>query len=255
VRINALFSDQEAGGVVVSGEVRSPGVYSIRRGETLSQLLKRAGGLTDQAYPYGAVFTRTRVKEAEQEELKRATQQLNSAMASALLSKRDVKPEAAAAVQALSEKISSAEVVGRVVVEADPAVLQAKPHLDTVLESGDRIFLPKRPNYVLLIGDVLNPTALQFAPDKKVGEYLREAGGVQSTADKGRIFIVYPNGKALPAHTSKWGFGSGSRIPAGSAIVIPKDPMPFDTMSFVRDMTQILGQIAISAASIAVISK
>jgi polysaccharide export outer membrane protein len=255
VRINTQFSDQEPGGVLVSGEVRWPGVYSIRRGESLSELLKRAGGYTDQAFPYGAVFTRARVKEAEQEGLKRAAQELNSAMASAMLSKRDMKPESVAAAQALSVKISDAEVVGRVVIEADLHKLAAHPELDTVLESGDQVFIPKKPNYVLLIGDVLNPTALQFTSGKKVGQYLREAGGIQSTGDKGKVFVVYPNGAAKPVHTSSWGFGSSASIPPGSTVVVPKDPMPFDALSFTKDITQILSQLAISAASIAVISR
>lgn len=251
VRINPLFSDQEQGGVLLSGEVRWPGVYSIRRGEKLSELIERAGGLMDQSYAYGTVFTRERVKVAQQEGMRRVSRDLDSALASASLGKRDLDPGVLTAAQLLSEKIAKADVVGRMVIEADPDILKAKPALDTVLEPSDRIYIPKRPNYILVIGDVLNPAALQFTPGKKVKDYLRESGGVQSTGDKGRVFIVYPNGEAKPIKVA----GANMPVPPGSSIVVPKDATPFDSMTFIKDMTQILSQLAISAASVAVISR
>lgn len=251
VRVNLLFSDQEQGGILLTGEVRWPGIYSIRRGEKLSELIDRAGGLTDQSYAYGTVFTRERVRVAQQEGMQRVSRDLDSALASASLSKRDLDPGVLTAAQTLSEKIAKADVVGRMVIEADPDILKAKPTMDTVLEPSDRIYVPKRPNYVLVIGDVLNPSALQFMPGKNVKDYLRESGGVQSTGDKGRVFIVYPNGEAKPIKVA----GSNMPIPPGSSIVVPKDATPFDSMMFIKDMTQILSQLAISAASIAVITR
>ena len=87
-------------------------------------------------------------------------------------------------------------------------------------------------------------------------EYIREAGGVLPTADDDRIFVVYPNGVARPVKLSSWGFASdASMLPPGSSIVVPKDVEPIDTMQLVRDITAILSQLAVSAASIAVISR
>ena len=100
------------------------------------------------------------------------------------------------------------------VVEADPRVLEIRPDLDTILEPGDSIFVPKRPNYVLALGDVNNPGALQFVAGKSAQSYLREAGGTLSTADDGRAFMVLPNGMAQPVRSSGWGGSSATPPPA-----------------------------------------
>ncbi len=255
VRVNTLYSDQEPGGVQISGEVRWPGVYTIRKGETLSGLIDRAGGLTNQAYPYGAVFTRNRIRAEQREGLQRMARDLDSALATAMLAKRDMSADVLMAAQELSKKMVSAPVAGRIVTEADPDRLAANPELDTVLEAGDRLYIPQRPSHILLIGDVLNPGALQFVSGKDARSYIQEAGGIQSTADKGRVFVVYPNGVAKPVRISSWTGVSDVPIPPGSSIVVPKDATPFDTITLVKDLSQILSQLAISAASIAVISR
>ncbi len=140
------------------------------------------------------------------------------------------------------------------VIEADPAVLRVRKDLDTVLEPGDRIYVPKRPNYVSVVGDVLNPGSLQFIPGKSVKEYLGEAGGLQKSADKKRVFVVYPNGAAEPASIGAWNFSS-TLVPPGSTIVAPKNATPLNFLKLTSTLTQIFSQLAVSAASIAVISK
>jgi len=255
VRFNSLFVGQEPGGVLLSGEFRRPGVYTIRRGEKLSELIERAGGLTEQAYPYGAVFMRERVKKAQQLGLKRTERELNLGLATAALKHRELSGDVLVAAQQLAAKISSVEMVGRVVIEADPRVLAVRPDLDTVLEPGDRIFVPKRPNYVLMLGDILNPGALQFMPGKTVREYVEEAGGIQKTADDERIFVVLPNGVAKPVRFSSWGFSDDVMVPPGTSIIVPKDVEPIDTIMLVKDLTEIFSQLAVSAASLAVISR
>ncbi len=255
IRLNTVYRAEEGGAVLLSGEFKHPGVYSIKRGEKLSELIERAGGLSDQAYPYGAVFTRNRVKEAQQAGLQRTARELNAGLATAALKNREMSADVLMAAQKLAESIATVDMVGRVVIEADPRVLAERPDLDTTLEGGDEIHIPKRPNYVLLIGDVLNPGALQFVAGKSVKAYLREGGGIQSTADDDRIFVVYPNGAAKPVKLSSWGFNTGVMVPPGTAIVVPKDVQPIDTLNLVKDISTIIGQLAVSAASIAVISR
>jgi len=253
VRFSARQIDAEPGTVLIAGEVRFPGVYTIEKGETLLSVLERAGGLTPEAYPFGAVFTRERVKQKQQEGFRRTARELNNALALAAL-KRDTRGEALTAAAQLARSFATIEAAGRIVIEADPTVLRAHPELDTVLEAGDTLYIPKRPNFVLVIGDVLNPGALQFSPDKTVEDYIDEAGGFQLTADKGRAFIVYPNGVAQPVHVSSW-LRESITVPPGTTIVVPKDVDPLKTLDLVRDITQVLSQLAVSAASIAVISR
>ena len=126
IRFNREFTDRDAGPVLLSGEFVRPGLFDIRRGERLSEVIARAGGLTSQAYPYGAVFSRERVKRAQQAGFQRAQRELTSA-ATFAAAKRGVDPAAVIALQQITRELNSVEAVGRVVIESDPTVLQVKP--------------------------------------------------------------------------------------------------------------------------------
>ncbi|MFC7049681.1 SLBB domain-containing protein [Emcibacter nanhaiensis] len=252
VRVSSLFSNFEPGAVLLSGEFREPGVYTIRKGEKLSDLIVRAGGFTDQAYPYGAIFTRKRVKEIQQAQLKQAAQSLQSAMVSASV-KKNVDADSLMAAQTLTDQLTSAEVIGRVVIEADPVKLLLDPSKDIVLEAGDALYVPKRPNFIVTVGDVLNPSALQFVPGKGVAQYLDEVGGFTRSADEDRVYIVYPNGVARPVNLSSWGGDNDLSVPPGTAIVVPTDFSPYDTLTLVKEIGSIVSSLAVSAASLAVI--
>ncbi len=251
VRVNARFTDREFGPVVLSGEVVRPGVYTVRRGEQLSEVIRRAGGLTRQAYPYGAIFTRERVKRAEELALRRAAREVSAAL-SVVASKSSVRPEQIASLTQLAERLDTAEAFGRVVIEADPTVLQVRPEVDTVLEGGDRLLIPKRPNFVTVAGDVLNPSSIQFQSGATVGDYIRRVGGLQVAADDDRIFVVLPNGEARATDASFWNHDA-VQIAPGSTIVVPRDPKPFDLVELLKDITPILSNLAVTAASLAVI--
>lgn len=252
IRFNAVFTDRDSGPVLLVGEFIRPGLYEIHRGERLSEAIARAGGLTEKAYPYGTIFTRERVRRVQEIGFRRAARELNSALAVESV-KRGINPAAALELQRLSQDLLAVEALGRVVIEADPTVLQVRPELDTVLEPGDRVLMPKRPNFVIVIGDVLNPSALQFHAGTTGDGYIRQAGGFQNSADEDRVFVVFPNGVASPLAVTPWNFNP-VQIPPGSTIVVPKDPVPFDFRTFVREGTQILSQLAVTAASLAVIS-
>jgi protein involved in polysaccharide export with SLBB domain len=251
IRFGAVFSDRDVGPVTLAGEFLRPGTYPIRRGERLSEIIARAGGLTQQAYPYGAIFTREGVRRAEKLALKRLARELNAA-ATVAAANRGIDGSAIAAFSALSKEIENAPAIGRVVMEADPTVLQIRPEFDIVLQPGDRLIMPKRPNSVLVAGDVLNPGAQQFVSGTRVDQYIRRAGGIQQSADEGRIFIVLPNGEAQPTSVNAFNF-TKTTIPPGSTIVVPKDATPFDLFTFTRELATVLSQLAITAASLAVI--
>ncbi len=253
LRFNAVFTDRESGPVELQGEFVRPGSYEITRGETLSSVLRRAGGLTEQAYAYGAIFTRESVRRAEQQGFARAARELNASIA-ATVAKGDERLTDLVLLRQITAELSNVPAVGRIVIEADPTVLQVRPELDSVLEPGDRIFVPKRPNFVSVIGDVLNPGALQFSPGKTADAYISQAGDFQRSADEDRVFVVLPNGSAQPLSLSAWNFTS-VRIPPGSTIVVPKDPAPFNLLKFSTNITDLISKVALTAASLAVISR
>ncbi len=254
IRFNAQQPLFEGSGILLSGEVARPGLYAIRKGERLSELLARAGGLTSYAYAYGTVFTRRSVKESQEEGFRRTARELNNSLLAIAARSTETSSDGITGAAALIQTLAQAEAPGRMVVEADPRVLELRPDLDTILEPGDSIFVPKRPNYVLALGDVNNPGALQFVAGKPAGNYIREAGGTLSTADDGRVFMVLPNGTAQPVRTGGWGGGSGATPPPGTTIIVPKNIDPLYRLSVFRDITTIIAQLATSVATVAVLA-
>ena len=259
LRIPRGFGDRDIGPVTLAGEFLRPGTYDIRRGERLSELIGRAGGLTPQAYPYGAVFTRESVRARQQEgftrtarELEQGLMQVAAGQAVAGLRGSSDLGGAITAGRELAGTLRQTRAAGRMVVEANPVVLAGRPDLDVLLEPGDLIAMPKRPNEVTVVGSVLNPGSLQFASGWRAADYVRATGGQQRFADPTRAFVVLPNGQSTPAGLGAWQMG-GTPVPPGSLVVMPQDPSPYETWGFMRDATQVLSQIALSTAALAVI--
>ena len=260
VRLRPVFSDRDQGQVSVAGQVRFPGTFDITRAERLSSLLDRAGGLTDEAYPYGAIFTRRRAAVAEREANLRAARELESRASTP--SPLTLSPSAdqgiAQATQfasTLAQQLRSAPVLGRIAVTADPAILRVRPELDVLLEPGDSLYIPKRPSIVTVSGEVLNNGTFQYESGLTVRDYLERAGGTTQGADEGRTFIVLPDGTARTVAENWLSFNTAAVIPPGSTIIVPRDLQPFSLGPFVANITQIVSQLAITAASLVVINR
>jgi len=254
LRVNPAFATLETRAVTILGEVRRPGAYDVLRGETLSSLINRAGGLTEEAYPAGAYFTRESERRREKERYQQAARELDNGIVLLLQKGDPIRQEEVALARQLSAQLRGIDPPGRMVVEADPAVLRQRPELDVLLESDDRVLIPKRPLTVAVAGEVMAPAALQFRPGKTAADYLREAGGPTRGADDGRAFLVLPDGRAQPLSLSSWNH-TVAAVPPGSTIVVPRDPKPFDTLEFTKNLGGILGSLAITAASISVIGR
>ncbi|HXZ68280.1 MAG TPA: SLBB domain-containing protein, partial [Alphaproteobacteria bacterium] len=151
IRFRDVYSDRDAGQVVLRGQVRFPGSFDILRGERLSSLLARAGGLTDISYPAGAVFTRESAARAEEDGYRRAAEELEREF-TVLVSSSDqatsVSPQGVQFIRETIERLQTAQGVGRISVDADPVSIAAHPSRDMVLEPGDFLFVPRRPNSV-----------------------------------------------------------------------------------------------------------
>ena len=257
VRLRPVFSDREQGQVRVTGEVRFPGDMDITRGEHLSSLLQRVGGLTDQAFPYGAVFTRRRAAAAEREANLREARQLEAQIANASLNTTAPSDQTGGGplLLSLAEQLRTTPALGRITMTADPALLRVRPDLDILLEPGDRLFIPKRSSTVTVSGEVLNSGSFQYESGLTLDEYIDGAGGTTSGADRDRIFVVLPNGTAVPVAENWLSFKTTNLIPPGSTVVVPRDLRPFNLSQFLKDATQITSQIAITAASFVVLNR
>ena len=253
IRVRQVFSDRSGGGnVTVAGQVRYPGTFDITRGERLSSLLARAGGMTDESYAYGSVFTRVSAAQAEAEGNSREASELQAGIAAAITNP-SLNASALGYLQSLVTTLKQQPALGRITVTADPAILSVKPDLDVILEPGDFIYIPKRPSTVAVSGEVLNAGAFQYRPGLGVDDYLAMAGGSNDAAETSETFLVMPDGRARPASGGMFSFMSNSPIPPGATIVVPPDPAPFNTMVFLTSISQIVSQLAVAAASLAVI--
>jgi protein involved in polysaccharide export with SLBB domain len=257
INVRPVFSDRVGESITLSGQVRYPGTYEVTRDEKLSSVIARAGGLTDEAYPYGAVFTRQSAAVAESQANQREAMMLNNAIATAStqVTSSTMPPPNLSYVATLVSTLQHQPVIGRISVAIDPAVLLAHPDRDPLLETGDAIYVPKRPYTVAVTGEVLNAGAFAYKPNMSLDDYLDMAGGETDAAEDSMTFVILPDGTAVPSHSSWWSFGGGTRIPPGSTIVVPRDPQPFNLTSFLAIYTDILSKVAITAASLAVIQK
>ncbi len=246
VRVNQKFHKIAGNSILIIGEVEHPGYYDLMPGDKMSDLIVRAGGLRDHAYPKGAIFSRESERRAEEARFRAAARDLERALAVAMETP-DKAPDATQLAMArdLAAELRQVEAAGRITVEADPVVLAAQPALDMLLESGDRIYIPKRPLTVRVNGEVLSPAALQFRQDKTARDYIAEAGGYSFHADQSRAFVLYPDGSARPLGRNRW-HHNAIMIPPGATIIVPRDPKPFDFIESARDISQILSNLAIT---------
>lgn len=248
VRVNQAFKRVEDKSVTLLGDVNHPGKYDLMPGDTLLKLIERAGGLSDQAYPAGAIFSRKSERVAEEARYRAQAQDLEMKLAIALGQQDDdKKPDMAqiGATQSLVGQLKNAQALGRITVEADPGILMQDPEQDILLESGDKIYIPQRPMTVRVAGEVLSPAALQFRRGKTPRDYIGEAGGETYFADSDRTFVIQPDGSAKPLRVSSWNH-SPTFITPGSTIIVPRDPEPFSFIDGAERISQILANLAIS---------
>lgn len=250
IRVNQKFRKTDEKTVLIIGEVLHPGEYDILAGDKVSNLIERAGGITEQGYPEGSIFSRESERKAEEIRFRTAAHQMEQRLASAI--ERDKNPPDSTQIQMvrdLAKELTNIQAVGRITVETDPATLKTNPELDMYLEKGDRIYIPKRPLTVRVSGEVLSPASLQFRKDKNPLDYIHEAGGFTYHADKDRSFVLYPDGSAEPLRVNTWNH-TPIFIPPGSTIIIPRDPKPFDFIESAKDIGQILSNLAITSVFI-----
>ena len=235
--------------VWVSGEVAFPGSYPIEEGEKLSHLIERFGGFLVDAYLPAAVFQRSEIRELQAEQLERMADQLDAdlarlsvpdprGMSGTEVSRRQAALESGAQ---LSEELRNTVATGRMVISLRLADELRGTDQDLVLTDGDALHVPKKPDFVMVMGQVNNQTAFQFERRKNAGHFIGLAGGITKFGDRGKTYVVKADGSVM--------MGTRTRIHPGDVIVVPENLDRFDGMQFLLDMSQILYQLGLAAAS------
>ncbi len=241
--------------VQLLGEVRFPGTYPVRKGETLRSLLERAGGLTDLAFPEGSVFTRTTLKERERQQLNDLTQRMQTDLAQlSLMAAQSTTSNAAAALtvgQSLLAGLRSAEPVGRLVINlGESATAASGSQEDIVLKNGDRLIVPRITQEVTVIGEVQSTTSHLYSSGTSRNEYIEMSGGTTQRADKGRTYVVRANGSVVAGSGSAWFSRANAEIQPGDTVVVPLDIDRLPALPTWTSITQILYNLAVAVAAV-----
>ena len=257
VSIRQLTGWEDIGAsVTITGEVAHPGTYGIQTGERLSSLLKRAGGFRDTAYPAGAILERVQVRklgEQARQEMIRRIETTPITFTAGVLSTQDQADLQKAAEQQRDQVLAALRThsaSGRLVIrissdigkwENTPADLEMRP--------GDTLTIPKRENFVLVSGQVYNQTAISYTPGKDGGWYLRQAGGVTRSGDRGAVFVVRANGSVV-GRANNWITGNTLtiRMRPGDTIIVPEKGIGSQVWKNLIAAAQIMSSVAITGA-------
>ena len=240
---------QENVKVTLKGEFKFPGTYTIRRGETLSNLLERAGGFSDFAEQNAAIFTRLSVKQQEQQQLARLATELRRDVASK--SFQDSVSSSSLSydeMDKLLNDLASVEALGRLVIDL-PLIQNNQQTL--VLQDGDTLYVPSKRDSISVVGEVNYSTTHLYKAGISVDDYLELSGGLKERADDDRIYIIKANGAVTIPNSGNW-FAPGNEqmLEPGDTIVVPMDAGHMDKLTLWSTATQILYQLGVAVAAI-----
>ena len=254
----------EPGTIELAGEVRFPGKYPIHQGETLSSVLQRAGGLTDLAFPGGAVYIREELKKREKEQIDLLANRLQSDLAAlsleAAVSSSGASSTAATgnATQALvvgqqlMSGLRDTKPVGRLVIDIDRVNKGGAGVPDDVMvRNGDQLLIPKKTQEVTILGEVQSPTSHVYESGLTRDEYIARSGGTTQKADRRRIYVVRANGDVVSGDRTGWFRRSRSaEIRPGDTIVVPLDTERVRALPIWQSVSTIIYNLAIALLAV-----
>ncbi|TYK66356.1 SLBB domain-containing protein [Colwellia echini] len=234
--------------VELRGEFVFPGKYTVRRGDSLADLIVKAGGFTKFAHEDGSVFTRVQLREIEQQNLLKLTADLRIEMASKSMTDKDYS-QSYAEVQQMLADMANVQPVGRLVIDL-PKIMTDKNY-DVLLEGGDVLYVPTKKNSINVVGQVQVTSSHMYDVNLSADDYLAQSGGSKKRADEGRIYIISANGSIKMMNSGNW-FTSdaGDNLKPGDTIVVPLDAEYMNNLALWTSVTGIIYNSAVAIAAI-----
>ncbi|MEQ3511934.1 SLBB domain-containing protein [Pseudoalteromonas sp. BZB3] len=236
--------------VNLAGEVRFPGTYTVNRGETLYDVIERAGGLSAHAEPKAAIFTRLAIKKQEQAQLSKLSDELRREIASKSF-QQSVGGGSSINYDEMSRLLSdlaNVEAVGRLVIDL-PDILQKEEFL--ILQDGDSLYVPGRQDSISIIGEVNYSSSHLYKAGVSIEQYLELSGGIRDRANEEQIYVIKANGAVFIPKSSGWfSVNYQSQLEPGDTIVVPMDPSHMDNLTLWNTATQIFFQLTAGLAAI-----
>jgi protein involved in polysaccharide export with SLBB domain len=256
LNIKEVTAWREQETVTLTGQVRFPGTYSVRAGETLKSVLLRAGGLTPYAFARGAVFTRRELRDREQKELDMLAVRMQNDIAMVALegsvANQNGAASALSAGQSLLTQLRQAKAVGRLVIDLS-AILRApigSPY-DVILRDGDHVIVPKFQQEVTVIGEVQTVTSHLYRPGLSRGDYIAMSGGFTARADRNRVYVVNADGSVVANSGGGWFRNSrDAHIEPGDTIVVPLNAEHIPPLPLWLAVSQILYNVSIGVLAV-----
>jgi polysaccharide biosynthesis/export protein len=216
--------------ITIKGEVKHPGTYGIKPGEKLSSILERAGGFQSDAYPYGSVLQRSSVREVEAKAQNSMIMRLKAQRENIELLPVTTNDQILARDTALQQwqttldQLASNPPVGRVAIRISGDIPKwSNTSSDIEVRTGDILTVPKKPNVVMVSGQVYNPTAVAYRPGKSAAWYLSQSGGPTQLANKKAIFVIRADGSVIGSKNSMWaGQSLSASLRPGDTVVVPE---------------------------------
>ncbi len=252
------------GNIILAGEVRFPGKYPIHRGETLSSVLRRAGGFTDLAFVEGSVYIREELKQRERDQIEILANRLQDDLTSLSLSVVSSSTlsgnangaaggaQALAIGQQLMTQLRQLKPVGRLVIDVN-RVMKGQPGVsdDVLVRDGDKLLIPKQTQEILILGEVQSPTSHVFEAGLTRDDYLAKSGGITQKADRKRIYVVRANGNVVSGERRGWFRRSQSvEMLPGDTIVVPLDTERVRALPLWQAVTTILYNLSVGIFAI-----
>ncbi|MCF1428905.1 MAG: SLBB domain-containing protein [Shewanella sp.] len=238
---------QDYKSVEIRGELKFPGVYNIRRGETLADIITRAGGFTEYAYLPAAVFVRESIRKQEKLEIKKLADQLRRDIATRGVSK-DGKVVNYNDAQLMLTDIENIEPVGRLVVDL-PAIAMGVKQADLQLQDQDVLYVPSTRQTVAVMGEVQHAATHRYKKGLTVDNYLDMSGGSRRRADDDRIYVLKADGSVMLPSGSLW-FSNRDELIPGDTVIVPLDTEYKDNLTLWSQVTQIIYNTAVAVATI-----
>jgi protein involved in polysaccharide export with SLBB domain len=253
--------------VRVGGEVNAPGVYRMNPGETLRDVVQRAGGLTPNSYLFAAELKRISTRDVQAKQLKSSVERMraelsfeasnSSASMPAIAAAQSNVPTAESQIQMRAQEhlldlLATAEPSGRIVLGIKPGAISVEDLPNLAVEDGDDLMIPALIASVQVTGEVYNPSSLRFQDEKRLINYLHDSGGPNRTADVSRIFVIRADGTVV-ARQNRHTLGGGNfekmvLMPGDAIVVPPKLKKRNPIWDYVPAITQTLSQAALLGA-------
>ena len=237
VSVPKAINTAVSGFINLSGEFLIPGDYAFSKSETLSEIIAQAGGLSDTAYPLGAVLERESIKAQEKESNNILAGQLEASVLTLAQSDIEGVGDQIKAVLGFAQQLRNLPTTGRMTIN----IMDTNDNF--YLQDGDKLMLPKRPSHVSIIGAVQRTTVARYSQNKTYKDYIFSAGGLTKMANIRKAYLLLPNGESRL-------LDNNTVIPVGSVVIIPPKIDKLSVLGLTDIVSRVLGNIATSILAI-----